>query len=46
MSSSVLVKTRKEVREKCLRCGFEMSELRVCHLQCRNCGIERTCEDL
>ena len=45
MSSSVLVKTRKEVREKCLRCGFEMAELRVCHLKCFNCGAEEDCSD-
>ena len=46
MSSTVLETTPKRVENECLRCNYEMTEIQTCHLQCRNCGAEQTCEDL
>lgn len=40
-------KLKDESKEKieCIRCGFKMEELSVCHIKCFRCGAELTCSD-
>jgi len=46
MSSSVDVKDyKKKTQYICIRCGFAMRELSVCHLKCFKCGSEYDCSD-
>ena len=41
MSSSVDVKDyKKKTQYICIRCGFAMRELSVCHLKCFKCGSD------
>ena len=46
MSSTVLENTPSEILHRCIRCESIMTKIQTCHLQCRNCGAEQTCEDL
>ena len=29
----------------CFRCGYDMTQIQVCHLRCLNCGTEMDCSD-
>jgi len=29
----------------CMKCGYEMKNIQVCHLKCFNCGAEMDCSD-
>ena len=46
MSSTVLENISSKNLHRCIRCESIMTEIQACHLQCRNCGAEQTCEDL
>ncbi len=35
----------KKKQYVCIRCGFEMIEMTVCHLKCFRCGAEYDCSD-
>ena len=35
----------KKKRYLCMRCGYEMTEMTVCHLKCFRCGAEHDCSD-
>jgi len=39
------VKKNKKIPYVCIRCGYEMTEMTVCHLKCFRCGAEHDCSD-
>jgi hypothetical protein len=38
-------KNKEKKQYECIRCGFEMVEMSVCHLKCFRCGVEHDCSD-